>query len=240
MDEKKKDLPEQAAIVQRDYETYAIAPHMPGGLTTPEQLRTIAAVAEKYGVKALKITSAQRIALVGIREEDLPAVWQELGMEKGQAIGLCVRSVKFCPGTTFCKRGKQDSVALGLKLDKLYHGMELPSKFKIGVSGCPNSCAESAVKDLGLIGMNNGYMVMVGGYASGRGRTGEVLFDLVETDKIEDVVARIIDIYRQGAKKGQRLGRMLEKVGLDLFRRAVEAEGEEREKVLAEIKEKNA
>ena len=132
----KGDLPEKAAILQRDGETYAIAPHIPGGIVYPDTLRMLAVIAVIYVAAALKVTSAQRISVVGLKEEDLDSAWGELGMKPGAAIGLCVRSVKICPGTTFCKRGKQDSVGLGLKLDEKYHGMQLPSKFKMGVSGC--------------------------------------------------------------------------------------------------------
>ena len=117
-------------MLQRDKETFAVVPHMSGGLVTPDVLRKIADVAEKYNAQALKITSAQRLAIVGLKEEDLEDVWKKLGMKPGNAIGLCVRSIKFCPGTTFCKRGQQDSVSLGLKLDERYHGFELPVNLK--------------------------------------------------------------------------------------------------------------
>ena len=117
------DLLEKGAILQRDKETYAIAPHIPGGIITDfNLLRKIADTAEKYGIKAIKLTSAGRFALVGIRAEDLDQVWQELGLSPGAAIGLCVRSVKICPGTTFCRIGMQDAVGVGLKLDAKYHG----------------------------------------------------------------------------------------------------------------------
>ncbi len=121
-----KDILEKGAIVQRDKETYAIAPHIAGGIIDPAGLRRIADIAEKYGAKALKLTSAQRIAIVGIKPEFIDDAWKELGMKPGAAIGLCIRSVKICPGTTFCKRGQQDSVGVGLKLDEKYHGMALP------------------------------------------------------------------------------------------------------------------
>ena len=103
-----KDLLDKGAVIQRDMETYAIAPHLTGGLITPKQLRDIADVAEKYNAAAVKVTGAQRIAIVGIKEEDIDKAWSDLGMKPGAAIGLCVRSVKICPGTTFCKRGLQD------------------------------------------------------------------------------------------------------------------------------------
>jgi NAD(P)H-nitrite reductase large subunit len=101
-----KDLLDKGAVLQRDKESYAVVPHMPGGLVSPEALRKIADVAEKYNAQALKLTSAQRLAIVGLKEEDLDNVWQDLDMKPSHAIGLCVRSIKFCPGTTFCKRGQ--------------------------------------------------------------------------------------------------------------------------------------
>jgi NAD(P)H-nitrite reductase large subunit len=137
----KKDIVEKGAILQRDRETYAIAPHIAGGLTDTATLRKICDVADKYRLQ-VKLTSAQRIALFGIREEELDAIWTDLAERPGAAIGLCVRSVKICPGTTFCKRGIQDSISLGLKLDALYHAMPLPNKMKMGVSGCMLSCDE--------------------------------------------------------------------------------------------------
>ena len=140
-----EDLLEKGAIVQRDKETYAIAPHIPGGIITDfNLLRRVADVAEKYGVKTIKLTSAQRFALIGLKLEDLDQVWQELGLVPGAAIGLCVRSIKICPGTTFCRIGMQDAAGVGLHLDGRFHGMYLPFKFKIGVSGCPNNCSEAS------------------------------------------------------------------------------------------------
>jgi len=231
----KRDLLEQGAIVQRDKETYAIAPHIPGGIITDSNLlRKIADVSDKYGCKALKVTSAQRIALVGIKPEDLEQAWADLGMDKGAAIGMCVRSVKICPGTTFCKRAKQDSVGLGLKLDELYHGRALPSKLKIGVSGCSNSCAESAVKDIGLMGLPGGYTIMVGGLASGYGRVGQVIYKDKSEEEVLTIVERILDLYDYAGKHGQRLGRFIDKVGIEALTGYVEAAPEE----LAGLKEK--
>ena len=149
---------EKGVIRQKGKEdaTYAIAPHIPCGIVTPDQLRTLAGVAEKYDVQALKITSAARIALVGITEEQVDDVWKDLGMDPGHAVGLCVRSVKVCPGTTFCRLGKQDSIEMGMKLDEMYHGMVLPSKMKMAVSGCKIQCAENCIKDISLYGTANG------------------------------------------------------------------------------------
>jgi NAD(P)H-nitrite reductase large subunit len=216
----KGDLPEKAAILQRDGETYAIAPHIPGGIIFPETLRKIADIAEKYGAAALKLTSAQRIAIVGLKEEDLDAAWGELGMKPGAAIGLCVRSVKICPGTTFCKRGKQDSVGLGLKLDEKYHGMKLPSKFKMGVSGCQNSCSEPRVKDIGLMGTAKGYTLYVGGSAGPRPRLGDAVAKDLSEDQALDLVDRIISFYK-GYEKPRRIGEVIDEIGIEKFKAEV-------------------
>jgi len=215
-----KDIPEKGAIIQRDKETFAIAPHIPGGIITPAGLRKIADVAEKYHSKVLKITSAQRIAIVGISPGDIDKAWADLGMKPGAAIGLCVRSVKICPGTTFCKRGQQDSVSVGLKLDEKYHGMQLPWKFKIGVSGCGNSCAESAVKDLGLIGTSKGWKILVGGCSGFKPRVGQLLAENLSDEEAMNLVEKIINYYGAHAKK-QRLGEFIDEVGFDRFKAEV-------------------
>ncbi|NYT12225.1 MAG: NAD(P)/FAD-dependent oxidoreductase [Methanomassiliicoccales archaeon] len=214
------DIPEKGAILQRDKETFAIAPHIPGGIVSPEQLRKIADVAEKYNAKALKITSAERIAIVGIDPDDIDGAWSDLDMEPGAAIGLCVRSVRICPGTTFCKRGMQDSVGVGLKLDEKYHGMEMPQKLKMAVSGCPNCCAESKVRDIGLMGTKKGWKVFVGGSASGRARIGDQIAEDLSDEDAMKLVDRIIDFYIESGEK-KRLGRFIETMGLEEFMKAV-------------------
>ena len=217
-----KDLLEKGAILQRDQETYAIAPHIPGGITTPAMLRKLADVAEKYNAAAIKITSAQRIAIVGLPADKLDEIWSVLGEKLGAAIGLCVRSVKICPGTTFCKKGKQDSVTVGLELDKRYHGLELPWKFKMGVSGCMNDCAETCIKDIGLVGMPKGWTIKVGGNGGGRARLSEPLVDGIATN--EDALAiidKIVNWFKEQGKVG-RLGKIIEDTGgIDNFREVI-------------------
>ncbi len=219
-EEKKKDLLDKGAIVQRDYETYAIAPHIPGGICEPSVLRKIADVAEKYNAAALKLTSAQRIAIVGIAESDIESAWRDLDMPPGYAIGLCVRSIKFCPGTTFCKRGKQDAVKLGLEFDRKYHGLELPSKFKIGVSGCTNCCAESWIKDLGFIGMPNGWKVVAGGSAGAAPAIAEVVAENLTDEEATALADRIINYYKNSGTR-KRLGRYIKEIGMEEFKKAV-------------------
>jgi NAD(P)H-nitrite reductase large subunit len=215
---------EKGVIIQRDKKTYAVAPHIACGVVQPETLRKLADVSEKYGAQALKITSAARIAVVGIDEKDVDAVWSELGMSPGFAVGLCVRSVKACPGTTFCKRGMQDSLGVGLKLDGKYHGKEVPGKFKMGVSGCPNQCAETCIKDVGLVGMKNGWRVLVGGNGGGKPRLSQELARDLTTEEALELVDKVLEYYQANAKPHQRLGAMIEKMGFEEFKSAVVGE----------------
>lgn len=213
-----KNLLEKGAVLQRDKETYAIAPHVPAGLITSDQLRKLADVADKYKVSAIKVTAAQRIALVGLKEEDIDSAWSDLGMTPGAAIGLCVRSVKTCPGTTFCKKGFRDSVSLGLKIDDRYHGMNLPNKLKIGVSGCPNSCSDNHTRDIGLMGTPKGWTVFVGGKGGVIPRLGDRLAMNIADDKVLDLVDEVINIYSSNATGKERLGAYLDRVGFDNFK----------------------
>lgn len=216
----KKDIPQKGAILQRDRETYAIAPHIPGGFTDTATLRKICDVADKYNL-ALKITSAQRIAMIGAKEEELDAIWSDLAQNPGAAIGLCVRSVKVCPGTQHCKRAVLDSASLGLKLDRIYHAMELPNKMKMGVSGCLLSCSESGVKDIGIVGHNKGWRIFVGGNAGPRPRLGEMLVDNVQgEEEVLEIVAKVVDFYKNDPQQG-RIGKLVEEMGIEAFRAKV-------------------
>ena len=180
-------------------------------------MRKIADVSEKYNAAALKLTSAQRIAIVGIREADLDNIWKDLDMKPAAAIGLCVRSIKICPGTTFCKRGQQDAVGLGLKLDEKYHGLQLPSKLKIAVAGCMNSCSEPAIKDIGILGTSKGYTVMVGGSAGIKPRLADIVADELSDEEVLALVDRIISYYKKHATK-HSLGRFIDEIGLNKFK----------------------
>jgi len=220
--EKKVKDGEKGAVLQRDKETYAIAPHLPCGVVTPEKLRLLADAAEKYNAAAVKVTSAARIALVGIQEADIDAVWQDLeGIQPGHAVGLCVRSVKACPGTAFCRLGQQDSLGLGMKLDEIYHGMALPSKTKIGVSGCPNQCAENCIKDIGLYGKKDGWVLTVGGKGTSKPRLADTLAEDLDTDQALALIEKVVAFYQENAKKHERIGKMIDRLGLDAVKAAV-------------------
>ena len=214
-------LGEKGAIPQRDNKTYAIAPHIPCGLVTPELLRRIADVAENYNANAIKITGATRIAIVGLKEEDIDAAWEALQLDKGAAVGLCVRSIRTCPGDTYCKLGKQDAINLGLKLDDKYHAMQLPGKFKMAVSGCHLSCSESWVRDIGLIGKKDGWDLIIGGNVGANPRIAEEIANGLDDDGAMVAIERVIEYYQVNAKKGERLGKMIDRVGLEGFKQAV-------------------
>lgn len=214
-------LGEKGAIPQNTEDNYTIAPHIPCGFVTPDLLRKIADVSEKYNAKALKITGATRIAIVGLKEEDIDSVWEELGLEKGAAVGLCIRSIRTCPGTTFCKLGKQDAVGIGMKLDEKYHAYQLPGKFKMAVSGCKLSCAESWVRDVGLIGDKDGWIITIGGNVGAHPRIGKQLVSGLDDERALKVVENIVMYYKDNAKSNERLGKMIERVGMEPFEKTV-------------------
>ena len=220
--EKKGDILEKGAILQRDGDLYAIAPHIPGGFIDVESFRILVDVAEKYNAKAMKLTSGQRIAVVGIREEDIDAAWADVKRGIGFAIGLCVRMVKFCPGTTYCRHGKQDAMGLGKVLDKHFHGYMLPAKFKIGVAGCEYGCAGSSVKEVGIIGTPEGWTVLAGGNCGARPRLADKMAEGMKADEVVDLTDRIVKFFEgcEWANK-MRLSRVIEKIGLDEFKKAV-------------------
>jgi len=210
----KNDTP-QGAILQRDKKTYAIVPRTPVGLVSPEILEALARVGRKFEVPIMKITSGQRIALVGLEEHQVEEVWNELKMDIGPAVGLCVHYVQACPGTEVCKFGLQDSLGFGLELEKMFVGMELPAKLKVGVSGCTMCCAESYVRDIGLIGKKKGWTMVIGGNASGRPRIGDILAeDLSHSDALE-LVNRFLIYYRDNSTKRNRSSMLLKKIGID-------------------------
>ncbi len=212
---------EKGVILQRDKETYAVAPHLPCGVVSPAALRRIADVAEKYKVAALKVTSASRIAIVGLKEDQVDNVWKDLEMTPGAAVGLCIRSIKACPGTTFCKRGILDSLTMGMKLDEKYHGFQTPSKFKIGVSGCPNQCAETCIKDIGLVGAKSGWKILVGGNGGPKPRLSQELTQGLSDEDAMGMVDKVIAVYKEKCTAKQRIGAFIEQLGLEEFKKLV-------------------
>jgi len=209
------------AILQRDKKTYAIVPRTPLGLVTPEVLDTIAHVVKKYKIPVMKITSGQRIALVGLQEKDVDQAWKDLGIDVGRATELCVHYVQACPGTAVCRFGVQDSLGLGMELEKLYAGMELPAKVKFGVSGCPMCCGESYVRDVGVLGKKNGWTLIFGGNGGGRPRIGDVIAEDLSKEELMDLVKKCLEYYGANGKKKERTARFVERTGIDALKQAV-------------------
>ncbi len=215
------DIEPKGAILQRDKETYAIVPRVPVGLLTAQNLDKLSLVIKKYRIPVVKIVSGQRIALVGITGEDVEKIWGELSMEPGKATGLCVHYVQACPGTTVCKLGVQDSLGLGLELEKLFIGMDLPAKVKIGVSGCPMTCGESFVRDIGVQGKKNGWTFIFGGNSGGHPRIGDVLAEDLTTEQVVELAKKSMEYYQANGKKRERSARFIERTGIAAMKMAL-------------------
>lgn len=209
------------AILQRDEATYAIVPRTPVGLVTPEHLENIAAVARKYQIPVIKITSGQRFALVGIRPEDLEQVWKDLGMDIGRAVELCLHYVQACPGTTVCKYGQQDSLGLGMQIEEFFLGMDLPAKVKIGVSGCPFCCAESFVRDVGVFGKKSGWSLVVGGTSARRVRVGDLVCEKLSDEEVIPLIKKTLEYYKANARPGERMARFIDRIGIEEVKEAL-------------------
>lgn len=208
------------ANIQRDG-TFSVVPRMRGGVTTPEELRRIADVAEKYQVPLVKLTGGQRIDLLGVRKEQLPAIWEDLGMPSGHAYAKAVRTVKTCVGSDFCRFGLGDSIQLGIELEKAMEGLYCPHKVKSAVSGCPRNCAESYVKDIGIVAVEGGWEVYVGGAAGSRVRKGDLLARVDTAEEAKRLAITFLQYYRENGEYLERTYDFVERVGIEEVRRVV-------------------
>lgn len=207
----------KGAILQRDKKSFAVVPKIPVGLLSADQLETIASVVRKFNIPLVKITSGQRIALIGMKEEDVELIWQDLKMEPGSAqmSELCVHYVQACPGTDVCIYGLQDSIGLGKEVDKIFSGLELPAKVKIGISGCPFCCGESFVRDIGIMGKKSGWTLILGGNSARRARIGDVVAEFLSDKQIIDLIKRFLDYYIKNAKRKERTARFVDRMGIE-------------------------
>lgn len=214
------------ANIQKDG-TYSVIPRMYGGVTTPDQLRTIADVADKYAVPMVKLTGGQRIDLLGVKKEDLPNMWADLDMPSGYAYGKSIRTVKTCVGSEFCRFGTQNSTQLGIDIEKAFDHMWAPHKVKFAVSGCPRNCAESGIKDVGIIGVDSGWEMYVGGNGGIKTEAGQFLCKVKTAEEIIEYSGAFIQIYREEARYLDRTVHWIERVGLDYVKERVldDAEG---------------
>jgi len=216
------------AILQRDKKTYAIVPKSPTGIITPEELDKISVVAKKYDIPAIKITSGQRIALVGVEESDLDDIWLDLGMPKAQVKpgDKNLHYVQACPGIAACKYGAQDAIGMGQEMDRVFSHIQLPAKVKIGVSGCSFSCGESMVRDIGLLGKKSGWSLVIGGNAARRPRIGDIIAERLSKEQVISLTQRFLDFYCLHAKERERTARFCERLGIKSIQHAILNEGE--------------
>ncbi|ROH87173.1 NAD(P)/FAD-dependent oxidoreductase [Pseudomethylobacillus aquaticus] len=214
------------ANIQKDG-TYSVIPRMYGGVTSPDQLRKIADVADKYAVPMVKVTGGQRIDLLGISRENLPKVWADLDMPSGYAYGKSIRTVKTCVGSEFCRFGTQNSTQLGIDIEKAFDHMWAPHKVKFAVSGCPRNCAESGIKDVGIIGVDSGWEIYVGGNGGIKTEVAQFLCKVKTAEEVIEYSGAFIQIYREEARYLDRTVHWIERVGLDSVKQRIleDAEG---------------
>ncbi|CAI6226685.1 Nitrite reductase; NAD(P)H [Bacillus subtilis] len=201
------------ANIQKDG-TYSVVPRMYGGVTNSTDLRKIADVVDKYEIPLVKMTGGQRIDLIGVKKEDLPKVWEDLDMPSGYAYGKTLRTVKTCVGEQFCRFGTQDSMALGIALEKKFEGLNTPHKVKMAVSACPRNCAESGIKDLGVVGIDGGWELYVGGNGGTHLRAGDLLMKVKTNEEVLEYAGAYLQYYRETANYLERTSAWLERVGL--------------------------
>ncbi len=208
------------ANIQKDG-TYSVVPRMWGGMTTPDELRAIADVADKFAIPAVKVTGGQRIDLLGVKKDDLPAVWADLnaaGMVSGHAYAKGLRTVKTCVGSDWCRFGTQDSTGLGIKLEKFLWGSWAPAKVKLAVSGCPRNCAEATCKDIGVVCVDSGYEIHVGGAAGLHIQGTQVLTRVATEQEAIWVITAVMQLYREEGWYLERIYKWMARVGLDSIR----------------------
>ncbi|MFZ7942639.1 nitrite reductase large subunit NirB [Neobacillus sp. 19] len=202
------------ANIQKDG-TYSVVPRMYGGVTTAADLKKIAEVAEKYNVPLVKLTGGQRIGLFGVKKEDLPGMWEDLDMPSGYAYGKTLRTVKTCVGAQFCRYGTQDSMALGIELEKKFERLDTPHKVKMGVSACPRNCSEAGIKDIGFVGIDGGWEIYVAGNGGVDLRPGDLLRTVKTEEEVMEMTGAYLQYYRETANYLERTSKWVERMGLD-------------------------
>ncbi|WP_237656362.1 nitrite reductase large subunit NirB [Xanthomonas translucens] len=208
------------ANIQKDG-TFSVIPQMKGGVTNASELRRIADVADKYAVPMVKVTGGQRIDLLGIRKEDLVGVWKDLGMNSGHAYGKSIRTVKTCVGSEFCRFGTQNSTQMGIELETMLANMWSPHKVKLAVSGCPRNCAESGIKDVGIIAVESGWELHIGGNGGMKTEVAKFLVKVKTAEEVKEYTGAFLQLYREEAYYLDRTVHYIERVGMDYIRQRV-------------------
>ncbi|QVM87319.1 NAD(P)/FAD-dependent oxidoreductase [Pseudomonas lalucatii] len=222
------------ANIQKDG-TYSVVPRMWGGVTNPSELRRIADVADKYNVPMVKVTGGQRIDLLGIKKDDLPAVWKELDMPSGHAYGKSIRTVKTCVGSEFCRFGTQNSTQLGIDLEHDLFNMWSPHKVKLAVSGCPRNCAEAGIKDVGIIGVDSGFEMYIGGNGGIKTEVAEFFVKLKTAEEVREYNGAFLQLYREEAFYLERTVHYMQRVGMEHIKKAVLEDADNRKALNARL-----
>jgi len=211
------------ANIQKDG-TYSVVPRMWGGMTTADELRTIADVVDKFNIPSVKVTGGQRIDMLGVKKEDLPAVWADLGKAgfiSGQAYSKGLRTVKTCVGTNWCRFGTQDSTGLGIKLEKFMWGSWTPAKLKLAVSGCPRNCAEATCKDIGIICVDSGYEIHYAGAAGLDIRGTKILCSVKTEEEVIEYICALTQMYREQGHYLERIYKWADRIGEEEIRKQI-------------------
>lgn len=214
------------ANIQKDG-TFSVIPEMPGGVCTPDELVRIGQVAQKYNVPLVKLTGGQRVDLVGLKKDDLPKIWADLGYNAGYAWGKSYRTCKSCIGIDFCRFGLGDSMGFAQRIEKRYRGIDAPAKLKLATAGCPRNCSEAYVKDVGFVAIGEGkWEIYVGGAAGAHIRKGDLLYTAGSEEEAMQVGSRFMQFYRENAKWKERTYTFMERVGLERVRAVVVEDSE--------------
>ena len=222
-----KDDPQSRYINERSHAniqkdgTYSVIPRMWGGHVTPDELRRIANTADKFKIPTVKVTGGQRIDMLGVKKEDLQAVWKDLGMPSGLAYAKALRTVKTCVGSEWCRFGTQDSTQMGKDLEHALWAMYSPHKVKLAVSGCPRNCAESGIKDVGVIGVDSGWEIYVGGNGGIKTEVAQFFVKVKTAAEVLEYAGAFLQLYREEGWYLERTVHYISRVGLDHVKKKI-------------------
>jgi len=225
------------ANIQKDG-TFSVVPRMWGGVTSAKELRAIADVVDKFAIPEVKVTGGQRIDLLGVKKADLPAVWADLnaaGMVSGHAYGKALRTVKTCVGSEWCRFGTQDSTGMGVALERMTWGSMHPHKVKLAVSGCPRNCAEATIKDFGVIAVESGWELHIGGNGGIKLRGTDFLCKVTTDAEVLEYCGAFLELYRQQARYLERTAPWVERVGIDYVKKHIVEDAAGRAKLYADF-----
>jgi nitrite reductase (NADH) large subunit len=222
------------ANIQKDG-SYSVIPRMWGGETTADELRRIADVVDKYKIPTVKVTGGQRIDLLGVKKEDLANVWRDIGMPSGHAYAKALRTVKTCVGSEWCRMGTQDSTQMGKDLEKAMWRMYAPHKVKFAVSGCPRNCAEAGIKDVGIIGVDSGWEMHIGGNGGIKTEVAQFFTKLKSAAEVLEYTGAFMQLYREEGWYLERTVHYLNRVGMDYVKKQILDDANKRKALWARL-----